>query len=494
VKATPWKAANDGSDSEEEEDHEEMSGGSSVAASGSTRSLETSTEILPMALFKSCRTTDAGDLNVLEMALLLARVGLNSSAWALDRLRSGLVGDESEIYSHKLAHEILDRGGLSAESHYKPLVDTADNGATVAMNEFTQSLWETLQARLVYEEPIIQRADQLVHSSYVRALVRVNATLGLGLDTLDTSHWYYQYRLMAKVVHSWMSRNTFPDGFLDSMQSALGPNEPDAQERGRNLDPFQNDLFSREMDGDLLEWKRSTPDDLKLTLNGRQPNVQLQSPVFSQVVVGDALDHLEFSNGNVSVAMKQDANEQNTWIVGDPTLTSGVHYWAVRCDVKGSSRRYVGVGVGRNNSPFPVGAARLLSDGHLKSAAVTLDIPEGFKVDDMIGVLLDLDGQTVSFDVNGSKRGEIGLPDMAPGDGVRPLIYLFTPLDKVGSCVHVRIHFSPCRLFCSSPLFTIFQYRIAMRRELNPRRSMCLVSATAFPSTRPQKSQVRCLV
>eukprot|EP00045_Choanoeca_perplexa_P017892 m.270728 g.270728 ORF g.270728 m.270728 type:complete len:4196 (-) comp17668_c0_seq1:27-12614(-) len=432
-----WKSGGNPSrsDSEEEEDQDDLSGGSPTRRNGSSRSAESADEILPMALFKSCRTTSQEDLNVLEMALLLARVGLNSSAWALDKLRSGLVEDEQEKYSHKLADVILDRGGLSADSHHKPLVDTADNGATVAMNEFTESLWETLQSRLAFEEPIIKRADQLVHSSYVRALVRVNATLGLGLDSLEDSHWYNQYRLMARVVHSWMSRAAFPEQFLQAMQSALGSNEADANENGSKFDPLQNSQFSREMDMDLLEWKRNSPEDLKLTLHGRQPCVQLISPVFSRISAGDELDHLEFSNNNVTVAMKSDTNEQNTWIVGDPILTSGVHYWAVRCDIKGSSRRYVGVGVGRNNSPFPVGAARLLSDGHLKSAAVTLDIPEGFKADDMVGVLLDLDGQTVSFDVNGQKRGEIGLPDTAPGDGIRPLIYLFSPKDRF-SFVH----------------------------------------------------------
>lgn len=132
------------------------------------------------------------------------------------------------------------------------------------------------------------------------------------------------------------------------------------------------------------------------------------------------------------MCVKTDSSEENLWVCADVSLSHGVHYFSVKCEAKGTRRRYVGVGVGKANCRFPNGAARLLSDGNLKSGLLTQKADLGFVVGDVVGVLVDVDQGIVSFDVNGDIRGKIAIPDLAPGEVVQPLVYvcmLFTPDD-----------------------------------------------------------------
>lgn len=193
---------------------------------------------------------------------------------------------------------------------------------------------------------------------------------------------------------------------------------------------MDNAVFSRAMDAELLQWKTAEPDALKLPFAGSASAINLPSLAFGQSSTGRS-EMLEMSEDKRTVSLRASGSEENTWVVSDTIFTEGIHYWALRCDAKGSSRRYVGVGVGRVNCAFPAGTTRLLSDGNLKSAQVNIKIEKGFDERDIVGVLLDMDQGLVSFDVNGVKRGEIGLPDLMPGEGVRPLAYVFSPRDTV---------------------------------------------------------------
>ena len=92
--------------------------------------------------------------------------------------------------------------------------------------------------------------------------------------------------------------------------------------------------------------------------------------------------------------------------------------------------RYVGVGIGRVNAVYPGGAVRILSDGTLKNSVASHRAPIGFAVYDIVGVLVDTARGMASFDVNGEQCGEIAMHDLAPGDGLRPLVYMFSPGDR----------------------------------------------------------------
>jgi hypothetical protein len=401
-------------------------------------------DVLSSRLFRSCMAEGGGEqLNALELAVLLVRVGLNGSTWAIDRLSRGLVLPERAQYDFKLAREVLIRAGLAADGHQRPGSLVGDNSLGVTLQELAQSLWETLQTRFAFEDQPVRAGDQLMHTTFTRQLVRLCAALRLR-DTEEEGrqHWYPRYSRLARVLQSLMLRRPFPEAFLTPLRVALGgyTSAVAAAGGGTVLDCFDNSQFRPEMDAELIHWRTLAPDFLKLALKGRHMLVQHCKLKFS--VEGVDLHHLEFGDEQRSVALQRSVVEQNTWIVAEEVFTAGVYYWCVRCDCKGSTRRYVGVGVGKDGSPFPVGAARLLSDGHLKSASQTMDIPQGFGAEDVVGILLDMDQATVAFDVNGVKRGEIALPDLQPGDGVRPLVYLFSAQDKFTFLQNVPV--PPC--------------------------------------------------
>lgn len=440
----------------------------------------------------------SGQCDLMELSVLLAHLGVSASYWQLKDLCTALKHEAAQVdaeataafeaarFSQKLLHTLLERvqpvglGDVLAHSRLG-FRTMRDPGLRVALQEFSAQLWCTLLAAYGAEVDLVKNGSLLIHSTNVRALAAVVCALEASQPGQPNPPWLQRYCLLTSVLNSLWQRVDFPQDFVSTMQRALAVRSNEGNVRARaqplvsqsslaqgpaaaaavpsdappatatsfvtahsdertarlandktDFAHLDNVFFSAAMDEQLLQWKTMAPDALKLPLRGANsinlPRLRFETQAGRPSV-------LEFHNDNRTVAIRADASEENTWVVSDTVLTEGLHYWALRCDAKGSFRRYVGVGVGRVDSQFPAGTARLLSDGHLKSASLTLKVEQGFQEDDIIGVLLDMDQYTVSFDVNGVKRVEIALPDMAPGEGVRPLAYLFSPKDRVSGRV-----------------------------------------------------------
>jgi hypothetical protein len=78
-----------------------------------------------------------------------------------------------------------------------------------------------------------------------------------------------------------------------------------------------------------------------------------------------------------------------------------------------------------------VGAIRLLCNGFVKSAVGQQKAKCGYNIGDVVGVLCDCGTGRVWFDVNGVYIGSANFPDYVIGEVLLPLLYVFTPKDKV---------------------------------------------------------------
>lgn len=432
---------------------------------------------LTTAEFARYNMSGSGRCDVMELAILLAHHGIQLAAWQFQDVVRGwrqeavatatsagldqehdTAAADGEKFSHKAVHALLENlahNGMTARpAAASSLGDTSqDDSLHTTLHEFANALWDGLLWAYANEADAVKNGMLLMHSAGVRRMAALACTLQvhqLGGST-PPPVWFQRYSLVMAVCGSLWQRRPFPPALSELMQASLAARggaddtatgisaQGEGDEGSQGADGagcplplyLDNHYFSAAMDAQLLQWKTVAPEALAVPLRST-PAINLPRLHF-EVSATNRTPTLDLANDNRTVSMRPDNAEENTWALSDTVLMHGLHYWAMRCDAKGSARRYVGVGVGRVDSQFPTGTARLLSDGHVKSASLTIKVDQGFQEHDIIGVLLDMDQYKIAFDVNGVKRCEIGLPDMAPGEGVQPLAYLFCPKDKVGS-------------------------------------------------------------
>jgi hypothetical protein len=421
--------------------------------------------------FAHCNASGTGLCDLLELSLLLGRQGLRPPLWRLQQHITDVLssiagaddGSTARRLSMKAVHILVEqlqdaRTQASSAMPTRSIFRDGDAG-TGDLRAFASSLWSELSEAYNVEMEAIKAGRRLIFGKSLRAMVSLAYALNLlAGDSQARPVWFKRYCDLTDIFRSLAARRPFPSSFKNTIARALaarGVNAKSLQQQlgkreARAMAHLDNVYFTREMDEQLLHWKTASPDVLKLPFEGAALAINLPKLHFKSSNPGGST-RLYLSDDKRTAGMRASGSEENTWVVSDTTFYSGVHYWAMRCDAKGSARRYVGVGVGRVNCAFPAGTTRLLSDGNLKSAQVNIKIDMGFSEYDVVGVLLDMDQGIVSFDVNGIKRGEISLPDLMPGEGVRPLAYVFSPRDTVSCCQYSHASFV-CRAL--SPVIT----------------------------------------
>ena len=396
-------------------------------------------QVLSHAEFASFNVSGTGYLNLCELSLLLLHRKVGNCYFQLAHSFRELELRLDTQLDYEGAYQFLLATGLD-ETEHRALFGTGDDeaalqaGVGATLREFAHGLWACLERQHEYETRLEKDGRILVRSGFNRIMCRVASGLDLPPGQAEKPSWFRVYCTTSSEFNRLVDRRAFSRSFLERIETALqgrgDEHETAAQRQCRDYQ--DNQVFTVQMDKAILHWKARSPDELQLSYTkSALPSVNFPRLTFRPLVDGG----VRTTNANTTVYMQAEATEENTWVLADQVLTSGMHYWTVRCDAKGSSRRYVGVGVGKPSSPYPLGAARILSEGVLKSGSSASPIPRGFSSNDLVGVFLDLNRNTVAFDVNGHKRGEIELPGLAPGEGVQPLAYLFYPGDKVCLCV-----------------------------------------------------------
>ncbi len=327
------------------------------------------------------------------------------------------------------------------------------------LGEFAKELCRAIEAQHNYEAALVIRGEHLLHSAYLRLMLGVAHALQIGCDkphargaaTTTSSITapppkslsggiLQRYAIGVDVLDSLSLRRPFPESFVSLVREAFSNHTDDAE-----MEQFEqfysrvvdNRTFTAEMDYQLLQCHR-THVMLLGPVSLRYRTVEVVSPRFAHEANPSRASHMEIAPNGLSASIPATWGDENTWVCARQEFTSGAKYWTVRCDLKPSALRYVGVGVGTTFSTFPAGSVRLLSDANIKMGSTPTRAEAGFGAGDVVGVLLDIDQGIVSFDVNGRLCGHVPLPDIAPGQGVRPLVYMFSPGDKVSGWKNKR--------------------------------------------------------
>eukprot|EP00043_Microstomoeca_roanoka_P017876 m.188057 g.188057 ORF g.188057 m.188057 type:complete len:1956 (-) comp16717_c2_seq1:255-6122(-) len=390
--------------------------------------------VLSVQEFASFNVSGSGHLNLCELSLLLTHREVDNCYFQLTHTLAQLNIPFGHRFDYEATFKFLSESDLAHTPHgslfdYEDDESLMQSSVGISLREFANSLWACLEQQQQHETTMEKDGRILIRSEYNRIMCRVAAGLNLPPGGNKPS-WFQVYCQTSNEFNALVDRRSFSPEFVDRIRSALEGRADEQEDRESRLceNYLDNQRFTAEMDKQILDWKATTPEELRLAYaKDKVPAVNLPRLTFK---IGEE-GNVRTLNENTTVFMQPEATEENTWVLGDEILTSGMHYWTVRCDTKGSTRRYVGVGVGKPNAPYPLGAARILSEGILKSGTSAITIPQGFGANDVVGVFLDLNRNTVAFDVNGQKRGEIELPGLAPGEGVQPLVYMFYPGDKM---------------------------------------------------------------
>eukprot|EP00049_Salpingoeca_infusionum_P016093 m.323993 g.323993 ORF g.323993 m.323993 type:complete len:4072 (-) comp16007_c0_seq4:280-12495(-) len=383
--------------------------------------------LLTMDQFLSFNVSGKPTLDMSEFALLLAHRDVNCSFFQFRHALKQTGLDKHSSFGFQMVGDFLRACGLTRTIHGSIMFDEHDDEAllqssvAVALREFSSSMWVCMLAQYEHERELEKEGKLLIHSRYLRLLVGVAAGIGLTSKEGERPAWYARYSEATDVLNAILRRGPFPPAFVDRVNEWLDHPNPVI---------LDSQYFTRQMDLDIISWLNTNPSDLKMRLTRSRDKVVVERPTFIPKDGNAAV-----SEGGVAAYIPEGCTDKNEWMSCTPLMTSGQHYWTMRCDAKGSTKRYVGVGVGKPDALYPEGAARLLSDGSLKSSTSVVQTGGGFAVFDIVGVYVDMTNKVVAFDVNGVKRGEIPLPDVLDGEGVFPLVYMFSPGDKF-SIIH----------------------------------------------------------
>jgi len=149
------------------------------------------------------------------------------------------------------------------DSRYLHVQGGGDRNFLGSISGFERVLWKTVVAQHSYEEPLVKAGTHLTYSKYLTAMVSLCYELKVDPEDYPTKgdhEWFTNYCMAADAVHSLVTREPFPQTFLDRIHSGLHGRlcaDTTVASAAHGMSPssfIDNREMTAEMDAQLIDW------------------------------------------------------------------------------------------------------------------------------------------------------------------------------------------------------------------------------------------------